>query len=185
YAEPDLRSPIRDFLPRHSAVVVGRSGLMTRGTDYAALDTGAFLPLPCLSPRPPVSADLVAAAELYLGCPYLWAGRSMRGLDCSALVQNAFRDLGITVARDTDQQRDTIGARVTAEAIEELRRGDLLYMPGHVLIFAGGDRFIHADGATMAVRHDHLVQWLTAYRLALSDFVIRRPDAIRAEVRSS
>ncbi|HEX3954758.1 MAG TPA: hypothetical protein VHW90_14370, partial [Stellaceae bacterium] len=62
YTAPDLRSPVVDFLPRHSAVVVVESGLTTRGTDYARLDAGGFIPARCLSPPPPRSHDIVAAA---------------------------------------------------------------------------------------------------------------------------
>ena len=53
YGAPDLRSPPADFLPRHSAVAVVETGLLTRGTEYARLDTGLHLPLACLSPEPP------------------------------------------------------------------------------------------------------------------------------------
>ena len=94
YEVPDLRSPPRDFLPRHAAVAVVETGLMTRGTEYARLDTGHCLPLACLSREPPRSPDIAAAAALYLGVPYLWGGKSFLGIDCSGLVQNAFRDIG-------------------------------------------------------------------------------------------
>ena len=112
YAEADLRSPVIDFLPRHSPVAVAQTGLQCRGTAYVRLDGGGFLPAACLSAEPPRSPDLAAAAALYLGCPYLWAGRSFLGIDCSGLVQEAFRDLGVAVPRDTDMQRETIGAAV-------------------------------------------------------------------------
>jgi cell wall-associated NlpC family hydrolase len=175
YAAPDLRSPVLDFLPRHSAVTVAETGLLTRGTEYARLDTGGHLPLACLSPGPPRSPDLVAAASLYLGCPYLWGGRSWLGVDCSGLVQSAFRDIGMTVLRDTDMQRDTIGAVAAIAALADLRRGDLLYMPGHVLIHADDGDVIHADGSTMTVRRDNLADWLRARGLDLAGFIVRRP----------
>src|SRR5260370_28888970 len=120
----------RDFLPRHSAVVVAESGLTTRGAEYVRLDTGCCLPLACLSAQMPRSPSLVAAASLYLGVPYLWGGRSWLGIDCSGLVQSAFRDLGITVPRDTDMQRDSIGEGVPVRREGGLRRGALLYLPG-------------------------------------------------------
>jgi cell wall-associated NlpC family hydrolase len=180
YAEPDLRSPVRDFLPRHSAVILAETGLMTRGTEYARLDTGGFLPLACLSDQPPASPDLVAAAALYLGCPYRWGGKSFLGIDCSGLVQNASRDLGILVLRDTDMQRDTIGEGVAASSETELEPGDLLYIPGHVLIYAGKGEAIHADGATMMVRRDNLAALMRARGLDWSGFTVRRdPAAMR------
>lgn len=175
YDEPDLRASPRDFLPRHAAVTVEKTGLVTRGTDYARLDTDLFLPLACLSPEPPRSPDLAAAAALYLGCSYLWGGRSFLGIDCSGLVQSAFRDIGVTVLRDTDMQRDTIGALIPASAETDLRRCDLLYMPGHVLIYEGNGSVLHADGASMTVRREPLAAFMRPCGLAMSGFVVRRP----------
>jgi cell wall-associated NlpC family hydrolase len=175
YRAADLRLPAAEFLPRHSAVVVGERGILTRGTEYARLDSGLYLPLACLAPEPPRSSDLAAAAALYLGCPYLWGGRSWLGIDCSGLVQAAFRDLGLTVPRDTDQQRDAIGAPVPAADESRLRRGDLVYLPGHVMIHEGGGAVIHADGATMTVRRDNLAALMRLRRLDFAGFTVRRP----------
>ena len=174
YVEPDLRSPIIDFLPRHSTVTVTEIALLTRGTEYARLDTGGYLPLACLSPDPPHSPDIVAAAERYLGCPYLWGGKSFLGIDCSGLVQNAFRDIGVTVLRDTDMQRDSIGSTVTITTADELRGGDLIFIPGHVLIYAGGGSVIHADGGTMTVRRDDLAALMRVRGWTFDTFTVRR-----------
>ena len=60
----------------------------------------------------------------------------------------------------------------------DLSRGDLLYLPGHVLIYAGGGAVIHADGASMMVRQDDLA------RTHSIDFRIvhaRRNDALVAK----
>ena len=77
--------------------------------------------------------------------------------------------------RDTDMQRDTIGVAVPLKDPTELQRGDLLYMPGHVLIYAGDGGVIHADGGSMTVRRDNLAEWMGARGLGLADFVVRRP----------
>jgi cell wall-associated NlpC family hydrolase len=177
YEAPDLRSAVIDFLPRHSGVNVVETGLLTRGTEYARLDTGGYLPLACLSAQPPRSPDIVAAAERYLGCPYLWGGKSFFGIDCSGLVQNAFRDIGVSVLRDTDMQRDTIGEPVTVSREGQLRRGDLLYMPGHVLIYMDDGAVVHADGVSMIVRRDNLSALLRDRGLDLKTFIIRRHPA--------
>jgi hypothetical protein len=174
YAEPDLRSPVIDFLPRHCAVSVAESGLLCRGTPYAGLDGGGFIPKSCLSREPPRSPDLAAAAALYLGCPYLWAGRSFLGIDCSGLVQEAFRDLGVSVLRDTDMQRETIGTAVTITRIADLRRNDLIYIPGHVMIATGHGRVIHASGDGMAVRRDGLGALLRRWGYTIADLTVRR-----------
>lgn len=174
YAEPDLRSAVIDLLPRHSRVAVVEDGIETRGTEYAALATGGFLPSACLSPEPPRSCDLVGAVERYLGCPYLWGGKSFFGIDCSGLVQSAFRDLGVTVLRDTDMQRDTIGVVAAASSVAELCRDDLIYIPGHVLIYAGDGAVIHADGGTMMVHRDDLTALMRDRGLDFTQFTVRR-----------
>jgi len=174
YAEADLRSPAIDFLPRHAPVRVAQGGFMCRDTSYVWLDGGGFLPEACLSTAPPRSPDLAAAASLYIGCPYLWAGRSFLGLDCSGLVQEAFRDLGIAVPRDTDMQRDRIGTAVTIGRIADLRRNDLIFIPGHVMIYAGNGAVIHAFGGGMTVREDKLAELMKGWPYKLADFIVRR-----------
>ena len=79
-------------------------------------------------------------------------------------MQNAFRDIGVTVLRDTDMQRDTIGEPRPGRREADLRRGDLLYMPGHVLIYAGDGSVIHADGASMTVRREPLAGFMRPAR---------------------
>ena len=107
YAEPDLRSPVIDFLPRHSACRRRRDRPRDPRYRICPARRGGFRAAASAWRRtPPRSADFVAAAELYLGCPYLWGGKSFLGIDCSGLVQKAFRDLGIAVLRDTDMQRE-------------------------------------------------------------------------------
>jgi cell wall-associated NlpC family hydrolase len=175
YAEADLRSPVIDFLPRHSPVAVTQAGFVCRGTRYVWLAGGGFMPEGCLSAAPPRSPDLAAAASLYLGCPYLWAGRSFLGVDCSGLVQEAFRDLGRQAPRDTDMQRDTVGAAVTVAGLAGFRRNDLIFIPGHVMIHAGDGAVIHADGGTMSVRRDDLAALMQDRGWGLADFTVRRP----------
>jgi cell wall-associated NlpC family hydrolase len=177
YEQPDMKSPAVDFLPRHSAVIVAEGGILTRGTEYVRLDSGGFLPLGCLSREPPRSPDMTTAAERYLGCPYLWGGKSFFGLDCSGLVQNAFRDLGIMVPRDTDMQRDTIGEAVTIAGEGDLRCGDILYMSGHVLIYAGGGEVIHASDGVMMVRRQLLSEFMAGRGFDFTSFVVRRHPA--------
>jgi cell wall-associated NlpC family hydrolase len=179
YEAPDLRSSATEFVPRHSAGFVAETRLVTRGTEYVRLGTGCHLPLACLSPQMPRLPDVVVAASLYLGCPYRWGGRSWLGIDCSGLVQNAFRDIGVVVPRDTDMQRDTIGDAVTVRRQSDLLPGDLLYLPGHVLIHAGDGAMIHADGASMTVRRDDLREWMRVRAFEFSGFVVRRHRAAK------
>lgn len=174
YREPDLRSGAVDFLPRHAQMRLVERGIMTRDVAYAALADGTFIPERCISDTPPRARDIAVAAANYLGCPYLWAGKSFLGLDCSGLVQNCFRDIGVTVPRDTDMQRDAIGAAVAAEDAAQLRRGDLLFLPGHVMIYEGAGTIIHADGRRMETVRETLDGFLAARSMRLDALLVRR-----------
>ena len=57
------------------------------------------------------------------GTPYLWGGRSLAGLDCSAMTQWIFRKFGILLPRHSGDQR-RCGLRVP---FDELRPGDLVF----------------------------------------------------------
>lgn len=82
------------------------------------------------------------------GTPYVWGGNSLtRGVDCSGLVQQVYRQLGISVPRTTYEQAKS-GRQVS---LGELRPGDLVFYRnlGHVGIYIGNGKFVHAANSKL------------------------------------
>jgi cell wall-associated NlpC family hydrolase len=88
--------------------------------------------------------DVIADARTYLGVPYVWAGNDRSGLDCSGLVQQTFKDLGISLPRiASDQQK--VGT--TVPSLAQAQPGDLLFFgqpAHHVAIYVGDNKMIEA-----------------------------------------
>ena len=83
---------------------------------------------------------IVAAAESQLGVPYVWGGSTPgKALDCSGLVQYCYRQAGISLPHYSEDQ--AAGGRKVP--LSEARPGDILWRPGHVAIYVGGDEYIH------------------------------------------
>ena len=131
----------------------------TRGTEYALLASGEAVIAKHLAQIGKVAADYVEVAETLLNTPYLWAGVSGFGIDCSGLVQLSMRMAGKSVLRDSDMQAATIGADIDPGAdFLALGRGDLVFWNGHVGIMTDPDILIHASGHTMTVAREPLRQ---------------------------
>ncbi|GAA4214440.1 C40 family peptidase [Actinocatenispora rupis] len=73
-------------------------------------------------PRP-TGADLVRTAKRYAGLPYVWAGTSSWGFDCSGFTHTVYDVHGVTIPRDADAQY----AAGTPVADDDLQPGDLLF----------------------------------------------------------
>jgi cell wall-associated NlpC family hydrolase len=96
--------------------------------------------------------SLVRRARQFVGLPYLWAGRSGFGFDCSGLTSLDYRVHGVVIPRDAGPQ-STGGTRVTAG---HLALGDLLFyatngVVHHVSMYAGDGRMVHAPGTGRSV----------------------------------
>jgi len=87
-------------------------------------------------------------AQFYLNTPYLWGGKSLHGIDCSGLIQNAFKSSIFSLPRDASQQVN-IGDHILWEnrAIDDVvffksKSGNVT----HVGILTSKDTIIHAHG---------------------------------------
>lgn len=146
YAEPSAQAWVEAELPFMAEVpVAGTTGA------YARLRGGGHVPRAHLEP---VRGDWVAQAERFVGVPYLWGGRSLRGIDCSGLVQVALMALDERAPRDSDMQEALLGAALGPD--EPARRGDLVFWRGHVGIMQDAATLLHANGHHMAVTSEPL-----------------------------
>jgi len=127
-------------------------------------------PAPPSTPGLPATAgtaNVVAAAQKWLGTPYSWGGggpggpstgfaqgANIKGFDCSSLLQYAYSQQGVAIPRVTYDQFK-MGQRVPAES---LRPGDAVFFnmgsrgPEHVGIYMGGGKFIEAPHTGAEVR---------------------------------
>lgn len=107
--------------------------------------------------KPRISGSKVLdIADNYRGVPYVRAGTSPRGFDCSGYTQYVFRQLGITLPRvAADQANHSL--RVSRS---QARSGDLIFFHSsngyvyHVGIYAGNGKFWHSPRTGKTVRLD-------------------------------
>ncbi len=94
-----------------------------------------------------IGEQIVAFAEQFLGTPYVWAGSSPSGFDCSGFVSYVFKNFGYTVNR-TAASMYSNGVAVDKS---ELQIGDAVFFAsssesiGHVGIYIGDGEFIHSS----------------------------------------
>ena len=106
------------------------------------------------------AGDRAAGQALKMvGTRYHFGGTApSAGFDCSGLVQYSYRHAGVSLPRNTEQQRHAS----RPVRLAELRRGDLVFFDqegkkhSHVGIYLGDGRFVHAPSSGKHVRTDRL-----------------------------
>jgi hypothetical protein len=136
----------------------------------------------------PSGGDIVEAAKKYLGTPYVFGGDDpAKGLDCSALVQRAYRDLGVDVPRNSWQQAK---AGRPVASLADAKPGDILAFNSpvdHVAIYLGDNRMIAAPKPGDRVKIQDVYETPTAIRrvldtvpaAAVQDMSSLRPAGLR------
>ncbi len=104
--------------------------------------------------------ELERLARSFVGTPYLWGGVSPFGFDCSGFVQRLFHYcFNEWLPRDTAEQR-RIGEPI---ALEDSKRVDLCFFPGHVALYIGKGRIVHANRHHNGVSIEQLLIPTTPY----------------------
>ncbi|WP_344244735.1 C40 family peptidase [Isoptericola hypogeus] len=97
---------------------------------------------------------IVEIAMQYLGVPYQWGGSTPSGFDCSGFTSYVYAEAGISIPRTSSGQRDA----GTVVSREEAQPGDLIWSPGHIAIYAGGDMQVEAPVPGKTVRYRSIWQ---------------------------
>lgn len=114
------------------------------------------------------NATAARLATRYLGAPYVWAGGSPSGFDCSGLVMYAFGQVGVAIPHNAAQQF-RLGTPVDRG---RLIPGDVVFFHQlrHNGIYLGDGRFVHSakPGGVKIARLDDdwfRTRWVGARRL--------------------
>lgn len=138
-----------------SAPRVEASNMQNRGSNARILPGGDW------------RAWCVREAFKYVGTPYVFGGNSLtRGIDCSGLVQQLFRQVGVEMPRTAAEQ---IHVGQPIHNLAELRPGDRLYFTDrarqrvtHTGLYVGDGIFIHASRSGGGVNTSKLEgSWIT------------------------
>ncbi|WP_335871176.1 C40 family peptidase [Bacillus sp. 2205SS5-2] len=94
-------------------------------------------------------ATLISEAKKVLGTPYLWAGTTPSGFDCSGFIYYAFNQAGKDLART-----NTDGYYSLSVSVSNPQPGDLVFFENtyksgisHMGIYLGNNEFIHASSS--------------------------------------
>lgn len=94
---------------------------------------------------PYTSNNILRGAFKFYGMPYGWGGLK-NSVDCSSLLYNVYRTVGIYLPRNADEQESSAGIHIDLgrmddegklTAIKQLVPGAGLYMDGHCMLYLG------------------------------------------------
>lgn len=94
-------------------------------------------------------AAIANYALQFVGNPYVYGGTSLtNGADCSGFTQSVHKHFGISIPRRSSAQANG-GKSVSLSAIQA---GDIIYYGGHVGIYIGNGRIVHASTAKTGIK---------------------------------
>lgn len=106
-------------------------------------------------------SSVVDYAKQFVGNPYVWGGTSLTsGADCSGFVQSVYNNFGVSLPRTSYEQQNA-GREVS---YSEAQPGDLICYGGHVAIYMGNGKIVHASNSRDGIK----VSDNAAYRTILS-----------------
>jgi cell wall-associated NlpC family hydrolase len=127
-----------------------RATAVSRSTQRATVETAAVAEVAAAVPQSVAGNSVLEIAARYVGTPYVSGGTTPDGFDCSGFVSYVYGQLGISLPRTSSAIRDA-GTVISAA---DAQPGDLIYSPGHISIYAGGDQQIDSPrpGKTVQFR---------------------------------
>lgn len=92
-------------------------------------------------------SEVVEYAKKFVGNPYVYGGTSLtKGADCSGFVYSVYKHFGVNLPR--------VGQSGVGKAVsyKNVKKGDILIYSGHVAIYAGNGKAVHAVNERLGIR---------------------------------
>lgn len=178
YGSADMKSPPLMHLSINTPLAIEETE-----DRFCRLATGGYVTARHVTALTKVARDFVDVAERLIGVPYLWGGRTRIGVDCSGLVQLAMEAAGLPCPRDSDMQAEEVGdTLLVPDSLDGMRRGDLVFWPGHAGIMVDGVMLLHANAHHMAVVVEPLSVAVSRIQKSGSDIrTVKRPPALSSD----
>ena len=94
-------------------------------------------------------SSVVDYATQFVGNPYVWGGTSLTGgADCSGFTQSVYANFGVSIPRTSYEQQNA-GTEVS---YADAQPGDLICYGGHVAIYMGNGRIVHASNSVDGIK---------------------------------
>lgn len=94
-------------------------------------------------------SSVVDYATQFVGNPYVWGGTSLtNGADCSGFVQSVYSNFGVSLPRTSYEQQNA-GTEVS---YADAQPGDLICYGGHVAIYMGDGKIVHASNSVDGIK---------------------------------
>lgn len=102
-----------------------------------------------VAPTGGTGQDVVDYAVQFVGNPYVLGGSSLtNGIDCSNFVMRVYEAFGVSLPHNSYQLR-SVGYEVSAS---EIKAGDIICYQGHVSIYMGDGRCVHAANSEDGIK---------------------------------
>lgn len=117
-----------------------------------------------------LGSEVVIYGTRFIGNRYVWGGTSLtNGCDCSGFIMSLYAHFGVSLPHSSGGMR-SIGVNV---AEKDIQPGDIVCYDGHVALYIGGGKILHASSEDSGIKIGNKYNYSTI-------LAIRRPKGFKS-----
>ena len=165
YVSVETRYSYAESREEEAARIAEEEAAQRAEEERQANEQAQVKPAPNKTYNPPAGSNGQSVADYacqFVGNPYVWGGESLtNGADCSGFVKAVYAQFGVELPHSS------YSLRYEGYAVSEsdLQPGDLICYSGHVGIYIGDGKIVHASNAKSGIK--------------ISNYTYRAPVAFR------